>query len=629
MNRSHFYKRVKVNRFSGSGFIPRLKLKISKENLKGALNNDLVLCKFPDLRKGSTDNQPRVLRIVERFKVNFVVEVISLLRQGIVVFFDDPQISGKRIIFGVFPLIQVGHKILVQLKSFPPEKIYGKLLEIIGFKGKPEVEFKSLVLDLKLPLNFERKSINDEIEQLKSRRESVLQNTHLYQFLEDKYFFTIDGEKAKDFDDAICTEKTQSGFKLYIAIADVWGYLRHLPSIEEEANQRGTSIYLLNRVITMLPAILSEDLCSLREGEKRNTICVALEITEKAELKKSTLKIFPAFIRSKKRFTYEQLNRYMSGKERDFFEDERLKEAVINSYLVAQRFLEKERFGNKETLRISRDKLEYQTDEKERIIGVSRVNEDSDDFLSFEKVIEKYMVLANNLVGEWFKSHNLKTIYRIHKTPEHSRINNFLYEMQHFRCSGAPIFLDSPSLTTPILNRLLNIFRNHEKFSLIQYNFLLTLPKAEYSLMNIGHFGLNSQNYLHFTSPIRRLPDLLVHKALWMHFLSPKSYSNQEREVSLENLDKLVYLSNLGEQRAVSAERRFISRKLYQYLLTKFPKQEFVGVILVKTEWGYNVRIENCYEGYIRRENCKNNKKLGDIIHLKKVEYSWDEFIEI
>lgn len=628
MNRNHFYKRVKVNRFSGTGFIPRFKLKISKENLKGALNNDLVLFKVPDLRKGSRDIEPKIIKIVERFKVNFVVEVLEVLRQGIIVFFDDPQLSGKRAIFGNFSKVQVGHKILVQLSAFPPERIQGKLLEILGPKGEPEVDFKSLVLDLKLPNKFQDKEIQLEIKQLKSQRESSLSNTELYQSLEDKYFFTIDGEKAKDFDDAICTERLKDGFKLYIAIADVWGYLRHCPAITEEANQRGTSIYLLNRVITMLPSILSEDLCSLREGKRKNTICLSIEITENAELKKSTLRIFPAFISSKKRFTYEQLNRYMQGEEQDLFSDEQLKSAVLNSYEVAKKFVEKEQTGEKEPLRISQDKLEYHLDEKERIIGFSRNNENSNNSLSFEKVIEKYMVLANNLVGEWFKKHNLKTIYRVHKTPEPSRINNFLYEMQTFKCN-APIFLDSPDLTTNKLNRLLSVFKQSPHFQLIQYNFLLTLPKAEYSLMNIGHFGLNSQNYLHFTSPIRRLPDLLVHKALWMYFLSPSLYRERERETSLEALDKLVYFSNLFEQRAVTAERRFTSRKMYQYLLTKYPNQEFKGIIVAKTECGYNIRIDNCYEGFIRRENCKSNKKLGDSILLKKMEYSWDEFIEI
>lgn len=623
MSRNLFYKRVKVNRFSGSGYIPRFKLRITKENLKGALNNDLVLFRVPDAR----DSEPKVVKIVERFKLNFVVEVLELLKQGIVVFFDDPQLPGKRDIYGTFSRVQVGHKLLVQLRSFPPDRIQGRLLEILGHKDNPNVEFNSLVLDLKLPNDFESRSIQQEIEQLKEKRESFLTNKESYKSLEDKYFFTIDGEKAKDFDDAICTEKTSDGFKLYIAIADVWGYLRHLPSIAEEANQRGTSIYLLNRVITMLPPILSEDLCSLREGERKNTICLSIEISGRAELKKSTLKIFPAFIRSKKRFTYEQLNRYMQGKERDFFEDEQLKLAVLNSYEVAKRFVEREQFGNQETLRISQDKLEYQTNQEEKIISLSRANEESSELISFEKVIEKYMVLANNLVGEWFKKHNIKTIYRVHKTPEQARVNNFLYEMQHFRCN-APIFLDVPDLTTTKLNRLLTIFKKHPSFQLIQHNFLLTLPKAEYSLFNIGHFGLNSQNYLHFTSPIRRLPDLLVHKALWMHFLAPKLYSNQERESSQESLEKLVYLSNLAEQRAITAERRFIARKLYQYLLTKYPNQEFEGVIMSKSECGYNIRIDNCYEGYIRRENCKSSKKLGDTIQLRKVEYSWDEFIE-
>ncbi|PYC99678.1 hypothetical protein B4U78_014875 [Microbacterium esteraromaticum] len=170
--------------------------------------------------------------------------------------------------------------------------------------------------------------------------------------------------------------------------------------MSEEANQRGTSIYLLNRVITMLPPILSEDLCSLREGEKKNTICLSIEITERAEIKKSTLKIFPAFISSKKRFTYEQLNRYMKGQEQNLFSDEQLKLAVLHSYEVARKFVEKEQTGDKEPLRISQDKLEYHLDEQERITGYSRSNEDSHNFLSFEKVIEKYMVLANNLVGE-------------------------------------------------------------------------------------------------------------------------------------------------------------------------------------------------------------------------------------
>ncbi|AFO52445.1 ribonuclease R [Candidatus Mycoplasma haematolamae str. Purdue] len=627
MVRKNYYKRIKINRISKVGYIPRFKLTVQPNNLGGALNNDLVA--FRVLNKGISKhnqtgptNEAYVTEVVKRFKTDFVVEVIEKKDKSIFVFFDDPQLGGLLEIQGVFSKANVGEKILVRLESFPPEEIRGRLLKILGKSGTGESDFLSLVCDLSIRNQFQGELLNTEVQRLTVRREEVLKNKHLYEDLTSKQFFTIDGDKAKDFDDAICVEQIDQGYRLYVAIADVWGYLSTCPAIMEEAIHRGTSIYLLDRVIPMLPAILSEDLCSLREGVDRHTVSVSVDLDRKGRIIKNSERIFASVIHSKKRFTYNQLNDHFLEKEEMVFSTQELKESVVDAYelsrLIQKRLIDE----RKPSLKIVQEKNEFKTNSNEEIVGFSK--ESPRDEQPAQKLIETFMILANQLVAEWMTRQEIATIYRVHKVPETAKINHFIEEVQEME--EIDLLESVDQVTVQKLNSWLERFRSHEYFKIIQGNLLQVLPKAEYSISNIGHFGINSSDYLHFTSPIRRLSDLLVHKTLWMYLLDRERYPYHERVLHSNNLESLTYSCNLSELRSITAERRFVSRKIYRYLLSINKGSIYKGVVTSRSPWGYSVRIEGLYDGFVR---SLDTKRLGEVVSLKKVDYSWEEFEEV
>ncbi|ADX98358.1 RNB domain-containing ribonuclease [Mycoplasma suis] len=622
------YKRIKINRFSEAGFIPRFGVTISKENLMGALNNDLVAFReFPFSKRAEgqlLQKEGYVARIVERFKIDFVVEIIKIEDSGkIWVFFDDPQLSGLQEILGSFKRnLKEGQKVLLRLHSFPPKRINGEILKILGESSSGEVEYHSLLHDLKLKHSFSNPEIQKEIEELTSKKESILQSIECYEDLTDKNFFTIDGDTAKDFDDAIYVEKVKDNFGVFVSIADVWGYLSNCPAIFEEARLRGNSIYLLNRVIPMLPTILSEELCSLRENEKKYTVCVYVEVNKEGKIIPNTFRVFPATIISKKRFTYKILNQYFLKKSSLENIGEELKNTVDQCYEVFKLMEDRMKGQGKSSLMIVHQQLDYKTNDNEDIVNVEV--DRSDIPRISEKLIEIFMVLANQLIANFLDSKNIKTIYRVHKTPDPARVQNFLNIFRELNPSSEVIETSENTIQT--FNDLLQKSKNNQYLQIIQYHVLQALPKAEYNLENIGHFGLNLKNYLHFTSPIRRFADLMIHKTLWMYFFDKKRYSKRERTQHEWELEKISYQVNLCEKIGVTAEKRFISRKLFRFLCSQNTKKEFKAVVFSKNPWGYLIKLENLYDGFMRIDK---NIKLGANILVKPVEYSWDEFTPI
>ncbi|AGX88837.1 RNB domain-containing ribonuclease [Mycoplasma parvum] len=618
------FKRIKINRFSETGFIPRFGITIKKENLMGALHNDLVAFReFP--YSGKLDSQSRlkegyVAQIIERFKTNFVVEVIKIENPNkIWVFFDDSQFSGLQEISGFFPDIKKGEKVLLKLHTFPPKKISGEIVKVLGDSKNGEIEYISLLEDLNLRSSFNNKELYKEIQELEEKQEKILKNTELYQDLRDKNFFTIDGDTAKDFDDAIFVEKIDQKYGVYIAIADVWAFLVNCPSIFKEARERGNSIYLLNRVIPMLPSILSEKLCSLRENEEKHTICVYVEVNQEGKILFNTFKVFPSIIISKKRFTYSFLNQYFAGKNQLEGIELKIRATIKEVYEVFQLIDKRRKKEGKSSLMIMHFQLEHQINENEEIINVE-IEKNNYPRIA-EKLIEVFMVLANQLIANFLNSKNIKSIYRVHKVPDPIRVQAFFNIFRELNPSSD--IPEKAENTIKTFNSLLEKSKNNKYLQIIQYHVLQALPKAEYSLENIGHFGLNLNNYLHFTSPIRRFADLIIHKTLWMYFFDNKGYSKRERENHEFELEKISYQVNLLEKIGVTAEKRFISRKLFKYLCHKYPNREFNAVIFAKNPWGYLLKLEGFYDGFMR---TSKNIKVGTNILVRPVKYSWDEF---
>ncbi|WP_052306555.1 RNB domain-containing ribonuclease [Candidatus Mycoplasma haematominutum] len=592
------------------------------------MNNDLVSFRvFKGISNCSTEKlEGEVVKVIERFKTRFVAEIIKFSRKKLEVFFDDPQLSGLREVWGYFQEVQVGDKVVIQLHQFPPARMEGEVLKTLGHSSSGKVDFFSLIADLQLPGRFDDDKFQTEINKLQEMRESILaKNVSLYKNLEGKCFFTVDGINAKDFDDAICAERSENAFKLYVAIADVWGYLSLCPFIFEEAKRRGTSIYLVDKVIPMLPPILSEDLCSLKEGEKRHTICLFIEVDLTGKIKEETLQIFPATIISQKRFNYQEVNEFLNkyGTEgvNNIYGAE-IEKSVISAYHVMKLIQKQRRNEGYQSLKIFQDKFELELNEKGELTSLCKNELGGTEA---QQLVETCMILANQLVARFLAREDIETLYRTHRKPEIDRLKNFVEEVRELGCDFTVPQRDNIGVEVNILNGWLFEAKNSIHYKIIQHNLLQALPKAEYRSDNIGHFGINTDYYVHFTSPIRRLPDLLIHKSLWLCVFLRETTLHHEIINSALELREMAYLANITEQRSVLAEKRFVSRKIYKYLVAEKIKKEIDGVVMSRFPWGYMVLIDQIYDGFVR---TKEWRALGQVVKLRKVDYSWDEFVE-
>ncbi len=486
-----------------------------------------------------------------------------------------------------------GQIILVKLMSFPEknQNVYGTIERVIGDQGTYETDLQTVLYKYNIPVEFSNKT-EEEVKEIRDeiREEDLIERRDL----RSKPFVTIDGEDAKDFDDAVYVEEAGRGlYRLFVSIADVSHYVKHGSSLDMDALERGTSIYFPDRAIPMLPEKLSNNLASLKPGVDRLTVTVEMEIDSKGEIKRSC--IYPSVIRSVKRMTYTLLRRIIEGNNLPETEYGNLKRMFKKMLVLRNYLLEK---------RLRRGSLIFDLPEPKVILNERGEPVDIIKFMNdfSHSIIEEFMLAANETVAMTLERARVPLIFRIHESPDISDINSII-SFLHSR--GYKLIINSGKVEPGNLQSVLRQCRGRPDEFLINTIILRSLKQARYSPANAEHFGLASASYCHFTSPIRRYPDLMVHRIL-KEYLSGKL--NKERIVFLrDELKYIAYKSSERERIAMEAEREMVDRLRARFMIDRIG-ESFDGRIVMVKESGVFVELKDFFvEGFVSVEEMEDD----------------------
>ncbi len=605
---------------------------LTSDNLQGAMHNDKVLVRpLPDSQGKRMAGE--VVKILERANQTIVGELDHYGSYGFVI----PD--NKRIYKDVFvPSDKFGRaqpqdKVVVRITRWPerdrnPE---GKIIEVIGQKGDKGVDLEAMIRQLELPREFSPE-VKDAAAQLPEKiSDKVIKNRR---DLRDLPLVTIDGEDAKDFDDAVSIQTHgQNRLRLGVHIADVSHYVKEGGLLDQEAYRRGTSIYLVDRVIPMLPERLSNNICSLRPREDRLALTVFIDY-QLEPFKRLDHEILPSVINSNYRLTYDEVREMLEE------DNEQLQEKYADFYPKLE--LMAELHGKLRSGRHLRGTIDFDLPEVKVVLdeeGVPVELERRPHGLP-EQIIEEFMIAANRVVAEHAYWREEPFIYRVHDKPDPERIktfNEFIHNFGYHLKGG-----QNGEVHPGALQQLLEKVSGTEKENIIESMMLRSLSKAVYSPVNIGHFGLSLDYYSHFTSPIRRYPDLVVHRII-KEIISQDKLSAAHRQELENTLPETADHCSLQERRAMEAERDSVDLKKIEYM-QRHIGEEFEGIISGVTGFGFFVQLENTAEGLVHVEDLSDDYyqyredqqiligertkkiyRLGDTVRVKVIRASTEE----
>lgn len=569
---------------------------IPGEDLSTALNGDLVEIEFLPAVKGRRQ-EGKVVRIVETAHSEFIGAVKTKEIDGKKEYYFSPD--NFRI--HVRPTLpeateaDLDMKVVIKIKSWdsPKEAPIGEITETIGKVGDHETEMQAIIRGGGFSENFPEE-ISDAAHELYTNKEQIFAdaiNDPKRRDIRSMTTMTIDPADAKDFDDALSFEKLENGnLQVGIHIADVSHYVKDGDVIDMEARERGTSIYLVDRVIPMLPEVLSNDLCSLRPNEDRLAFSAVFEVTQQGEVKDEWFG--QTVIHSDKRFSYEEAQEVLDNQSGEYLEE-------LNGMMALGRIFRKQRTKNG-AIAFEQPEVKFELDETGKPIkAVTKIR------IETMLMIEDFMLMANQRVPA--KIHSLSKergndpafIYRVHDLPNPDKIEElsiFVHAM------GYEFKTEAGVATARDINKLLNDVEGKPEENLIKVATIRSMAKAIYSTKNIGHFGLAFEFYTQFTSPIRRYPDLMAHRML-RKYLDKVAIGPQEKSKN----EKLAAQSSEREMVAVKAERDSIKYKQVEYMSDKVD-QEFDGIITGVADWGiYVAEKESMSEGMVKLSSMKGD----------------------
>ena len=596
----------------------------------GAMNGDHVLVRVTSSRQNGK-KEGTVVRIIERSNDKVVGTFSKSKHFGFVVP-DDKKFSSDIFIPKEVDMGAVdGHKVIVKLTEFPEgnKSAEGEIIQIIGHKNDPGVDILSIIHQHELPLAFpeevmaEANAIGETIDEkdIPNRRD-----------LRDETIVTIDGADAKDLDDAIALTKLDNGhYKLGVHIADVSHYVTEGSELDREALERGTSVYLVDRVIPMIPHRLSNGICSLNPNVDRFTLSCEMEIDGQGEV--VSHEIFQAVIKTTERMTYTDVNKIL-------LEDD---EELVKRYesLVPMFKLMEELQGVLQRKRMKRGAIDF--DFKEAKVLVDEEGKPTDVVVRErsigERVIEEFMLCANETVAEHFHWLDVPFIYRIHEDPKEDKLQRFFEFITNF---GLIVRGTANSVHPRALQEIIEKVEGMPEELVISTVMLRSMQQAKYDPESVGHFGLATQFYTHFTSPIRRYPDLIVHRLIKTYLIEGK-LDEATREKWNTLLPDIADHSSKRERRAVDAERDTDELKKAEFMEDKIG-EEFDGIISSVANFGLFVKLPNTIEGLVHvsymvddyyhyderhfamiGERTGNVYRIGDEITVRLIKVDKDE----
>jgi len=556
---------------------------IPKHSMKGVMTMDKVMVEV-EPEKGSDRFRGEVLRVTAR-STKSVLGILSAFNEQNGIIRDDSNGWGEdlKVKWSDAKDAKPGQMVEVQITSYPDEDGFrGKVIEVIKNHMDPISDIKRVIVSQQLPHEWP-KSVLDEASKFQHELSPAEVEIELKRRkdLRSKNLITIDGKTAKDFDDAVLVEMNETGFLCYVAIADVSHYVRVNSEIDKEAYVRGTSVYFPNYVIPMLPEVLSNGLCSLNPHIPR--LCLVAEMQFDFEGEKKSHQFYEAIMESKARVTYGEAQEVVEGLESPF--PANVKETIskcadLAKVLMAKRFKEG-------SLDLEIPETELEIDSTGTPVDVVR-----SERLFAHRLIEELMLAANVAVAEYFNKREIPAIFRIHEPPFEDALDILQQYMINF---GGRTELKGGMLQKK-LSKALDEFHGKPAGNLINLLTLRSMKQAKYSPHNVGHFGLAFDNYTHFTSPIRRYPDLIVHRLLKNLVLKNSPY----RLMSLEDLETAGTMLSACEQRSAKSERQIKAIKKARFM-EKFIGQEFDGMISGVTKFGVFILLrEYDVDGLIR-----------------------------
>lgn len=598
--------------FGGRGFFDiegdEKSVEISAENLHGAFHKDLVRIKVNEESRRGDRYYGEVVEILERKKEIFVGVLDTAVKGDFCYVIPDDKRAYKDI--KVFDCTKAGasegKKVVVKITDWPAEKCpVGEITETLGDKGDNEVEMKSIIIDSGFDWAF-NKEIEEEAKKIHAEREKIFKKEiPKREDLRDLNIFTIDPADAKDFDDALHIEFLDNGnYKVGVHIADVSQYVKYGSAIDKEAQERAFSVYLVDRTIPMLPEILSNDLCSLNPETDRLAFSAIFEVDKEGVVQNRWFG--KSIIHSKKRFTYENAQKVLDDGTGEYFEE------LNTMNTIAKKILARNRKNG--AISFEKDEFKFELDENGVPLAIHKKER-----LDTHKLIEEFMLLANREVAhhlnEWDKKQKGKKpgmMYRVHDEPDPEKIEDLRVLL---KVLGYELKLEQDGSISPReINRIIDLTHDKPEESLIATNAIRTMAKALYSTHNEGHFGLAFDDYTHFTSPIRRYPDLIVHRIL-LDILTGKEITDED----VLFFEKMAEKSSNREVEAATAERDSVKLKQVEFMQNHIG-ETFEGIISNVAEFGLFIELKDSgAQGLIPIK--KMDEAAGDFFKFEEKKY--------
>ena len=577
---------------------------IGEEDMGGAMQGDEVevaITKAPEGRR----REGKILKIVNRGTQRLVGYYQSRKNFGFVV----PD--NERILQDIFvPAEQskgavTGHKVVVELTSYGGEgkKPEGRIVEILGHANDPGVDILSIVKAYDLPIEFPEKVLNQAERVAKPVTGADMAGR---KDVRDWQTVTIDGEDAKDLDDAITLTKEGDNYILGVHIADVTNYVQENSALDREALKRGTSVYLADRVIPMLPHVLSNGMCSLNAGEDRLALSCIMTVDAKGNVVDH--QIAETVVNVDERMSYTSVKKILEEHDE---EECRRYQTLLPMFEMMKELSEILR-----NRRHKRGAIDFDFPESKMVLDEdgTPLEIKAYDRNVATKIIEDFMLLANETVAEEYFWQEIPFVYRVHEAPDEEKMKKLITFIQNF---GYTMHVPKGQEIRPKeVQKLLDKIEGSQEEAMISRLTLRSMKQAKYSPDNDGHFGLATQYYTHFTSPIRRYPDLQIHRIIKDNLRGRMTESRRDHYAKI--LTEVTMQASSLERRADEAERETVKLKKVQYM-KKFYGEEFEGVISGITKWGLYVELPNTVEGLVHVANMMDDHYDYDETHFQMV----------